>query len=136
VNGSVVDPWSEQLRLWLVADTRKPKRERRTAMQMYDELRATGYDGSYGRICAFIRTWKESKEQSPRRAFVPLTFEYGEGFQFEWGCEYVFVGALRKRFEVAGPFSDLLPTLHDFRKRLGALRAQDVARKLLQPRTW
>ena len=103
VNNSVVDPWSEQLRLWLVADTRRPKRERRTAMQMYDELRAAGYDGGYGRICAFIRTWKDSKEQSALGAFVPLTLGYGEAFRFDWSCEYVFVGGLRKRLEVAHP---------------------------------
>jgi transposase len=101
VSRSVVDPWSEQLRMWLVADTRRPKRERRTGRQMYEDLRAAGYDGSYGRICAFIRAWSESKEQSPRGAFVPMAFEYGEAFQFDWSCEYVFVGGLRKRLEVA-----------------------------------
>ena len=100
-NRSVVDPWSEQLRMWLVADTRRPRRERRTGRQMYEDLRAAGYDGSYGRICAFIRAWSEAKEQSPRGAFVPMAFEYGEAFQFDWSCEYVFVGGLRKRLEVA-----------------------------------
>ncbi|WP_165093054.1 IS21 family transposase [Caballeronia sp. SBC2] len=101
VNRSVVDLWSEQLRMWLVADTRRPKRDRRTGRQMYEDLRAAGYDGSYGRICAFIRAWSEAKEQSPRGAFVPMAFEYGEAFQFDWSCEYVFVGGLRKRLEVA-----------------------------------
>ncbi len=34
-SSSVVDPWSEQLRLWLFADTRRPKRERRSAKKMH-----------------------------------------------------------------------------------------------------
>jgi len=101
-SSSVLDPWSEQLRLWLVADARRSRRERRTATQMYEALREAGYDGGYGRITAFIRHWKEERDQSPQRgAFVPMTFEYGEAFQFDWSCEYVFIGGLRRRIEVA-----------------------------------
>lgn len=44
---SVIDAWAEQLRQWLIADSRLPKRGRRTATQMYEELRTTDYDGSY-----------------------------------------------------------------------------------------
>ncbi|MFP3741323.1 IS21 family transposase, partial [Burkholderia sp. SIMBA_019] len=55
ISNSVVDPWSEQLRLWLVADTRRTRRERRSAKQMYEDLRAAGYDGSYDRVSAFVR---------------------------------------------------------------------------------
>ena len=102
INTSVVDPWSEQLRLWLVADTRRPKRERRSATQMHEDLRAAGYDGSYDRVCAFVRSWKQERDAGAQRgAFVPLAFEYGEAFQFDWSCEYVFIGGLRRRIEVA-----------------------------------
>lgn len=101
-SSSVVDPWSEQLRLWLLADTRRPKRERRSAKQMHADLRAAGYDGSYDRVCAFIRNWKQNRDEGALRgAFVPLAFEYGEAFQFDWSCEYVFIGGLRRRIEVA-----------------------------------
>lgn len=102
VVSSVVDPWSEQLRLWLVADSRRPKRERRSAIQMHEDLRSAGYDGSYDRVCAFVRTWKRERDAGAQRgAFVPLVFEYGEAFQFDWSCEYVFIGGLRRRIEVA-----------------------------------
>ncbi len=63
VNSSVIDPWSEQLRLWLVADTRRPRRERRSATQMYEDLRAAGYDGSYDRVSAFVRNWKKERDR-------------------------------------------------------------------------
>jgi transposase len=99
---SVVDAWAEQLRLWLIADTRRPRRERRSATQMYEDLRVAGYDGSYDRVCAFVRRWKQERDTGAQRgAFVPLAFEYGEAFQFDWSCEYVFVGGLRRRIEVA-----------------------------------
>ena len=87
VNDSVIDPWSEQLRLWLVADTKRPRRERRSATQMYEDLRASGYDGSYDRVSAFVRNWKKARDAGAERgAFVPLAFDYGEAFQFDWSC--------------------------------------------------
>jgi len=101
-SASIVDPWSEQLRLWLIVDLRRSKRERRTARQMYDALRVAGYEGSYQRVCAFVRQWKVERDQSPQRgAFVPMSFENGEAFQFDWSCEYVFIAGLRRRIEVA-----------------------------------
>jgi hypothetical protein len=58
--------------------------------------------GSYNRVCAFVRRWKEKTAANPKRAaYVPLTFALGEAFQFDWSCEYVFVGGLRRRLEVA-----------------------------------
>lgn len=99
---SVIDAWAEQLRQWLIADSRRPKRDRRTATQMYEELRAAGYDGSYQRVCAFVRSWKQERDEGPQRgAFVPMSFEYGDAFQFDWSCEYVFICGLRRRLEVA-----------------------------------
>ena len=99
---SVIDAWAEQLRQWLIADSRRPKRDRRTATQMYEELRTAGYDGSYQRVCAFVRSWKQERDEAPQRgAFVPMSFEYGDAFQFDWSCEYVFICGLRRRLEVA-----------------------------------
>ncbi|GEM_PF-1799154 len=102
VPARVIDAWAEQLRQWLIADSRLPKRGRRTATQMYEELRATDYDGSYRRVCAFVRIWKQERDESPQHgAFVPMSFEYGDAFQFDWNCEYVFIWGLRRRLEVA-----------------------------------
>lgn len=65
-------------------------------------LQAQGYPGGYGRVCAFIRRWKAEIAANPRRAaYVPLSFALGEAFQFDWSCEYVFIGGLRRRIEVA-----------------------------------
>ena len=32
---------------------------------------------------------------------MPLKFELGEAFQFDWSCEYAVIGGLRRRLEVA-----------------------------------
>lgn len=98
----VVTPWAEQLRQWLAADEHRAKRERRTARNLFSAIRAAGYRGSYNRVCAFVRAWKEEVRTNPKRAaYVPLAFEPGEAFQFDWSVEYVFVGGLRRRLEVA-----------------------------------
>lgn len=36
-----------------------------------------------------------------RGAHVPLVFEMGEAFQFDWSSEYAVVGGVRRRLEVA-----------------------------------
>lgn len=70
-------------------------------------VRRAGYRGGYGRVADFARRWrKEPRSQGAagragKTAFVPLTFALGEAFQFDWSTEYVFVGGLRRRLEVA-----------------------------------
>ena len=99
---SKVDGWAELLRTWLRTDSHRAKRERRTAKMMFQAIQAQGYDGSYNRVSAFVRRWRVEEAESPKRAaYVPLAFELGEAFQFDWSCEYVFVGGLRRRLEVA-----------------------------------
>ncbi|WP_265094970.1 IS21 family transposase [Burkholderia vietnamiensis] len=102
VSPSVVDEWAAQLTGWLRADSHRPKRDRRTARFMFEAIRGEGYAGSYGRVSAFVRRWHEEQAEAPRRkAYVPLAFEPGEAFQFDWSCEYAFIGGLRRRLEVA-----------------------------------
>jgi transposase len=99
---SKVDPWAELLRTWLRTDSYRSRRERRTARVMFQGLRAHGYTGSYGRVCAFVRRWQVEQSDGPKgAAFVPLAFALGEAFQFDWSCEYAFVGGLRRRLELA-----------------------------------
>ncbi len=48
------------------------------------------------------KQWRVAQDHSARGAgFVPLSFELGEAFQFDWSTEYAFVGGLRRRLEVA-----------------------------------
>jgi transposase len=101
-SSSVVDAWGEHLATALKADAHRPVRERRTVKMLYEQIRALGYSGSYQRVTGWVRRWREQQELAPRRAaFVPMSFELGDAFQFDWSCEYVFVGGLRRRLEVA-----------------------------------
>jgi transposase len=98
----VVDAFVEHLEAALRADAHRPVRDRRTARALFEQIRAIGYTGSYPRVVVWVRRWREREDAAPRRAaFVPMSFELGEAFQFDWSCEYVFVGGLRRRLEVA-----------------------------------
>ena len=57
---SVVDPYRHQLEAWLRSDLHRPKRERRTARVLFNQMRALGYPGSYNRVAAFVKRWRES----------------------------------------------------------------------------
>jgi transposase len=99
---SVLDPWVEHLDAALRADAHRSVRERRTAKALFEQIRALGYRGSYPRVVVWVRRWREREAAVPRRAaYVPLAFAHGDVFQFDWSCEYAFVGGLRRRLEVA-----------------------------------
>ncbi|MFM8556100.1 MAG: IS21 family transposase [Betaproteobacteria bacterium] len=99
---SVLDPWAEQLEAALRVDAHRPARDRRTAKALFEQIQALGYPGSYPRVVAWVRRWRERQANEPRRAaFVPMSFDLGDAFQFDWSCEYAFVGGLRRRLEVA-----------------------------------
>jgi transposase len=95
-------PFYEAIKQALKADARRPRRERRTALALYGELKAAGYGGGYSRLTDFIRAWRQGEGQAlPVAAFVPLAFELGEAFQFDWSEEGLVVGGVYRRLQLA-----------------------------------
>ena len=41
----------------LKADSHRPKRNRRTALDLFAQIKADGYTGGYSQVTAFIRGW-------------------------------------------------------------------------------
>src|SRR3990167_8308149 len=92
----------EVLKQALKVDAHRPKHERRTARALYSELKSTGYEGGYSRVTDFIRQWRQGEGQAAAtRAFVPLSFELGEAFQFDWSEEGLVVGGIYYRLQVS-----------------------------------
>ena len=86
----------------LKADARRPKRERRTAKALFLELKGAGYEGGYTRVTDFVRAWRQGEGQTALvNAFVPLAFELGEAFQFDWSEEGLVVGGIYYRLQVS-----------------------------------
>jgi len=95
-------PFAEALHRALKADAQRPKRERRTARALHAELRALGYAGGYTRLTDYIRAWlDEQGKVSATSAFVPLSFELGDAFQFDWSEEGLVIGGIYRRLQVA-----------------------------------
>ena len=50
---SILDPYKDQLTIWLKADAHRGKRERRGTKALFEALRALGYSGSRGPVYEF-----------------------------------------------------------------------------------
>ena len=95
-------PFEDQLKRALIADGYRPKRERRTALKLLEELQKAGYDGGYTQLTDYIRAWRQdASSDAGKHAFVPLKFRWGEAFQFDWSEESLVVGGVYRRLLVA-----------------------------------
>ncbi|MDN4262944.1 MAG: IS21 family transposase [Pseudomonas paracarnis] len=95
-----LNPFHATLERALKADALRPKSQRRTAKALLTQIRADGYEGGYSQLTAFIRAWRGQQGKS-LRAFVPLSFELGEAFQFDWSEEGLLIGGIYRRMQVA-----------------------------------
>jgi transposase len=102
---SKLDPFAENLSGWLITEQRKSRKDRRTAKQMHADLVKLGFDGSYERVAAFVRAWKADRQHTMqttgRGTFVPLVFQPGEAFQFDWSEDWAVIGGERVKLQVA-----------------------------------
>ena len=102
---SKLDPYADRLSAWLLAQTRKSRKERRTVKQMHADLVKLGYDGSYGRVAAFARAWRADRHRAEqttgRGTYVPLVFQPGEAFQFDWSEDWANIAGERIKLQVA-----------------------------------
>ena len=93
-------PYEARLRLWLEADAQRPKRDRRTALMMFEAIKKDGFTGCYARVTEFVRHWRNATVTS-KTAYVPLKFELGEAFQFDWSEEWLVIGGMHRKILAA-----------------------------------
>ena len=102
---SKLDPFAEKLAGWLRIEAGRSRKQRRTVKQMHADLVALGFDGSYGRVAAFARSWKADRQRdaqtSGRGIFVPLVFQPGEAFQFDWSEDWAIIAGKQAKLQVA-----------------------------------
>ena len=92
--------FTAELEQSLKADASRNKQDRRTGRALFAQLKASGYAGGYTRVTDFIRAWRASAGKDIK-AFVPLKFELGEAFQFDWSEEGLVVGGIYHRMQVS-----------------------------------
>jgi len=102
---SKLDPFAAKLSGWLKTEAGKSRKQRRTSKQLHDDLVKLGYTGSYGRVAAFARVWRADRQREQRTTgrgtFVPLVFQPGEAFQFDWSEDFAVLGDERTKLQVA-----------------------------------
>jgi transposase len=102
---SKLDAFADKLSAWLRSEASKSRKQKRTLKQLHMDLASLGYEGSYGRVAAFARDWRAARQReqqtSGRRTFVPLAFQSGEAFQFDWSEDWAVLGGERTKLQVA-----------------------------------
>ena len=92
--------FADELEQALKADAKRNKQDRRTGKALFIQIKASGYAGGYTRVTDFIRDWRTSAGKDVK-AFVPLKFDLGEAFQFDWSEEGMVVGGIYHRMQVS-----------------------------------
>jgi transposase len=92
--------YEETLIMALKADAHRHKDGRRTARALFGQITALGYRGGYSAVTDFVRAWRSDSGKAPK-AFVPLVFENGEAFQFDWSEEGMLVGGVFHKVQAA-----------------------------------
>ena len=77
-----LDEFASELSGWLNENLSQGRKRRKNCRQMYRWLSEKGYTGSYARVAAFARHWRQMRQEQEgtagRRTFVPLQFSPGE----------------------------------------------------------
>jgi transposase len=104
-NPSKLDEYAEILSSWLQRELGRHRKRRRNLRQLYGDLVALGYTGSYDRVAAFARVWRRQQSEAAKVAgrgtFVPLQFAPGEAFQFDWSEDFAVIGGEKTKVMVA-----------------------------------
>jgi len=85
----------------LEENKKEPLRLRMTARKLYEHLGKSGYQGSYESVNLIVREFRRSHEGKGKQVFIPLVFEPGEAFQFDWGEEEICLNGKITRVKAA-----------------------------------
>ena len=102
---SKLDEYSTTLNNWLHRESGRHRKQRRSVKQLYYSLVELGYTGSYDRVAAFARDWRQDQQAARNRAsrgtYVPLTFAPGEAFQFDCSEDYAMLAGRNTKLQIA-----------------------------------
>jgi transposase len=102
---SKLDGYAAKLAGWLKTEANRPRKQRRTLKQIHADLSALGFTGSYDRVAAFARRWRQEQQEQAKTAgrgtFIPLRFAPGEAFQFDWSEDWAVINGERTKLQVA-----------------------------------
>ncbi len=102
---SKLDEYADKLRLWLKTEVNKGRKQKRSLKQLHSDLVQLGFTGSYDRVAAFAKRWRQEQQELDKTAgrgtFIPLTFAPGEAFQFDWSEDWAVIAGVRTKLQIA-----------------------------------
>ena len=100
-----LDPCIDQIDQWLVEDKARPRKQRHTALRIFERLRnKCAFDGDYTIVKDYVR----SRKRGSREMFVPLRHPPGHA-QADFGEALVVIGGVEQKacfFALDLPHSD------------------------------
>jgi transposase len=96
-----IGPWQGDLDRLLLGNDGKPARERLTLIRIFEEMRGIGFEGGYDAIRRYAKGWSRDRGAITADAYVPLLFEPGEAYQFDWSHEIVRINNTTVKIKVA-----------------------------------
>jgi transposase len=100
-NKPVLGDYLSLLNELLEENTKEPLRRRMTSRKLYEQLQESGYQGSYESVNLVVKNFRRVNEAKGKQVFIPLSFEPGESFQFDWGEEEVCLNGVIVRVKAA-----------------------------------
>jgi transposase len=95
--GTFVEKLTEELE----KDKELPKRQRRTGQKLFQELQVLGYEGGYDSVRRYVKKWRQEQSKATGQVFIPLSFDPGDAFQFDWSHEWVQMAGMPVKAKVA-----------------------------------
>ncbi len=72
-----------------------------TLLRIFEDLRGLGYEGGYDAVRRYAAAWRREGSTGTAAAFVPLSFDPGEAYQFDWSHEIVLIDGATVIIKVA-----------------------------------
>ena len=91
----------ELLNEWLKEDREKPVHHRRTSQILFEQLQREGYTGGYDAVRRYVIPWRKADGTALVKAFIPLEYDPGDAFQFDWSYEKVELGGVPMEIKIA-----------------------------------
>ena len=125
-------PWVDDLERQLEANEKKARRDRLSLLRIHEDLASLGYEGGYDAVRRYARVWRRRHRLlSSSEAYVPLIFDPGEAYQFDWSHEYAVLSGTTTRVRAAYDdiLADGLKRRHPVQQIFGALLRAEIADK-------
>ncbi len=95
-------PWTEKLDRMLEENQRKHCQDRLPLTRLHEDLTGLGYDGGYDAVRRYARDWRQNRfSHQPKEAAIPMRFDPGEAYRFDWSQEDVALAGVATRVHVA-----------------------------------